>query len=500
MSVLYNALSEKNQGEYLLDRMKIKIRKRLSLRMLPDIVDWIQSNFMLYDTGTLMTLYDCQTRPLRLAMSLDEKDNFRYSTILWSWPKKSAKSSVIASVVDYIAWNRPYSQIRLFSNDLKQSDSRVGFILRENLKLGTRKNYVHIKPSGYSIDYENGSRVEMVPIDPSGEAGGNDDLIVYSELWGWKSKAHQQMWSEATLSPNKFGRSQRWIDSYAGYTGSSPVLSMIYKTGVEEGEKVFDDLEVYTNDKARIMSTWVTHPMLPWQTSDDGKEYYIEQSSTLLPNEYARMHNNQWVSDTESFIPSEWLDACVQQPLPAYEKNEPWVIALDAAVSGDCFGLIACTRRNGIVIVRQVRKWTPPKGGQIMYFAPPGTPPEQDESPAGELRRLISRHSVVKVVYDVFQLHSFCHQLKDELICYFEEFPQTGKRLLADKALRDDIRERHIIYDGNPDLRDHLLNANAKNEGEADKLRLVKRNDNAKIDLAVCLSMCNYTAVEMNLG
>ena len=164
--MIYNALSDKNKGEYLLARIKVKTRRRISLRQLPDIVDWIQSNFILYDTGKLITLYDCQICPLRLAMSLDENDNFRYSTILWSWPKKSGKSELIAAVVDYIASNRPYSQIRLFSNDLKQSDSRVGFMLREDLKQGFRRTRVKIMPSGYSIDYDNGSRVEMVPIDP----------------------------------------------------------------------------------------------------------------------------------------------------------------------------------------------------------------------------------------------------------------------------------------------------------------------------------------------
>lgn len=500
MSIIYSHLSERSKGEYLLERIKSKSYKRVSLRELPDIAEWIQENFMLYDTGKLMTLYDCQIRPLRLAMSLDENDNFKYSTILWSWPKKSAKSSVIAAVVDYIAWNRPYSQIRLFSNDLKQSDSRVGFILRENLKLGSRKNFVKIKPSGYSIDYDNGSRVEMVPIDPSGEAGGNDDLIVYSELWGWKSKAHQLMWSEATLSPNKFGRSQRWIDSYAGHTGSSPVLSLVYQAGVEEGAKAFDDLEVYTNDKARMMSTWVTKPMLPWQISEAGKAYYVEQANTLLPAEYSRMHNNQWVESAEAFIPSEWLHACIRKPLPAYERLEPWIIALDAGISNDSFGMVGVTRKNGITIVRHVRKWVPPKDGTIQFFAPIGTPPDQDESPAGELRRLCKRHNVVKVSYDIFQLYSFCNQMKEELVVFFDPFSQQGLRLQADKALRDDIREQRFLYDGDADLTEHITNANAKPEGEDGKLRIIKRKETLKIDLAVCASMANHSAAKMNIG
>lgn len=479
MGLIYSHLSEKNKGEYLLDRVKSKTRKRISLRDLPDIVDWIQKNFRLYDTGKLMTLYDCQIRPLRLALSIDENDDFKYSTILWSWPKKSAKSSVIAAVVDYIAWNRPYSQIRLFSNDLKQSDSRVGFILRENLKLGNRRDYVHIKPSGYSVDYENGSRVEMVPIDPSGEAGGNDDLIVYSELWGWKSKAHQLMWSEATLSPNKFGKSQRWIDSYAGHIGSSPILSMIHRAGVMEGRRVFDDLEVYANDNARMLSTWVTRPMLPWQVNEAGKAYYTEQANTLLPNEFARMHNNQWVSPAEQFVPLEWWTSC-QENLPPLEAEQPIVLVSDAAVSNDTFGLLALSGRGDDTHydVRYARAWKPPVGGKIDF-----------SEPEGEIRRLIDNWNCVLWIYDEYQLADMAGRFTREMLIHTYSFGQGKDRLIADKKLRDAIRDRHVHHSGEPDLTTHIQNANAETSKGDDKLRLVKRSDESKIDLAVCLSM-----------
>ena len=53
------------------------------------------------------------------------------------------------------------------------------------------------------------------------------------------------------------------------------------------------------------------------------------------------MHNNQWVSPTDASIPAEWWAACYQKALPGIDKLEPWVISLDAAVSGDTFGLVA---------------------------------------------------------------------------------------------------------------------------------------------------------------
>jgi phage terminase large subunit-like protein len=351
---------------------------------------------------------------------------------------------------------------------------------------------VNIK--NYKITLPNHSTIEAIPIDPKGEAGGNDDLVIYSEIWGWNNKAAKQMWTETTLSPLKFGKSLRWCETYAGVSGESEILEGLYDRGVTNGECIDAENEFYRNQ--RLLVIWNTKPTTPWQT----QEYYAQEAGDLLENEFNRVHKNQWGSSMSSFVPAEWYDACRVPALPAYEKLEPWVVALDAAISGDCFGLVAVTRRGGITLLRHVRKWTPPKGGQIQFFAPKGTPPDEDETPAGELRRLAARHSIVKVCYDPFQLHSFCSQMREELIVFFEEFNQTNKRLVADKAFRDAIRERSFQHDGNLDLREHVLNANAQADTDTNKLRIVKRNDALKIDLAVCASMSSYEAEKMGLG
>lgn len=435
-----------------------------------DPLGWIEQNFYLYDTRDLITLYDCQRRPLELALSRDNEGRYRYNTILWSWPKKSAKSSVIAAVADYVATHIQRASVKLVANDLKQADSRVGYYLRENLQIGKRQG-VRITPSGYKIDYPNGSRVECVPIDPSGEAGGNDDLIIYSELWGWKSTAHQRMWSEMTLSPTKFGQSQRWIDTYAGFTGESPILEQLYETGVKQGVRVWDDLEVYVNDTARLLAVWVTKPMFPWQTPD----YYTEQASTLTPDEFERMHHNQWVSPTEAFVPIEWWDAC-RADYPPPEHDENLIMALDAGVSSDCFAVVMVSRRGENVYPHYARKWTPPKGGALDY-----APIE------AEIRRLVNEYNVIEIAYDPYQLHDMAGRLRLDEVVRVRPFPQGQDRLIADKRLFDLIRDRRLQQNGNPDLREHIQNANRKPED--DKLRIIKRAPDLKIDLTVCLSM-----------
>lgn len=444
-----------------------------------DPVAWIENHFYLYDTGTLITLYDCQRRPLELALSRDENGRFRYNTILWSWPKKSAKSSIIASVADYVAMSRQRASIKFVANDLKQADSRVGYYLRESIKLGQKegkRDYaIRITPSGYKVAYPNGSTVECVPIDPSGEAGGNDDLIVYSELHGWKSKAHQRMWSEMTLSPTKFGSSQRWIDTYAGFEGESPVLEQLYKVGKEQGEQVWPDLEVYSNDNAKMLTVWVTQWLLPWQTNDSGREYYTQEEAQLAPNEFLRMHKNQWVSSEDVFVPFEWWQGCAAPYVP-FQNDEPCILALDAGVSSDCFGALAVGRRGDKVQVQWVKKWQPALGQKLDF-----QPIERD------IRQFIRSHNVLEVAYDPYQLVDMMGRIRSEEAVNCREFNQAGPRAKADKRLFDLIRDKAVQHSNDDDLNAHVRNANRKPED--DKLRIIKRTPEGKIDLTICLSM-----------
>lgn len=457
----------------------------------PDPVRWITQNFYIPETNGPMPLFDFHRAALAEALRRDGRGDFVYSTIVWAAIKKSTKSTVAAAMALWFAWQKPWSSVKVIANDLKQANSRVFFYIKRCLAINRAMGEL-VRDRNYRLELPNRSTIEAVPIDPKGEAGGNDDLVVYSEIWGWNSDKAKQMWTETTLSPLKYGQSLRWCETYAGSVGESPILEELYDRGVKNGECIDAGHEFYR--RGRLFVAWNTRPTCPWQT----KEYYAQEANDLLETEFNRVHRNQWGESSSAFVPMEWWDGCRSESLPPYEKLEPWILALDAAVEGDCFGMVAVTRRNGVVVPRYVHKWEPPKGGQIEYFAPKGTPDAEDRTPAGELRRLTRAHSIVKVVYDPYQLHSFCHSMAEELMVFFEEFPQQSKRLLADKALRDDVRDRHVAHGGDPALREHVQNANAKTEG--DKLRIVKRKETLKIDLAVCLSMANYEAVRMNLG
>lgn len=454
----------------------------------PDPIRWIETHFRIPETkDNRIILADYQKDALRQALTLDADGNFPYSIIIWSDIKKSIKSTIAAAVVLWRAFNTPWATIKIIANDLKQADSRVSYYARRAIELHPRmREIVKVRVSGYTMGFPNHTIVEAIPVDPAGEAGGNDDMIVYSELWGFKNKLALKMWSEGTLSPTKFGKSFRWIETYAGFTGESPVLEQLYDAGVKQGVRVpwasnySPELELYENKTGRMLCLWNQTPRMPWQTP----EYYGSEEAILAPQEYLRMHRNQWVSSSDAFVPPEWWDACTDRNLHP-DKELPHVMALDAAVKNDSFAIILVCNSglntvddNQTFYIRYSRSYKPPKGGQIDFI-------EVEQ----EIRRLIAEYNVIEMAFDPYQLANMAQVFRQDLLVNVREFNQGKDRLIADKSLQSMIRDRKIFHDGSPDLREHILNANAQASEDGHGLRMVKRSESGKIDLAVALSM-----------
>lgn len=478
----------------------------------PDSIEWIEREFFIPETKDdrrlrgRFELQQYQKDVLREALSTDERGFYKYSLIVWSDIKKSAKSTIAAAVNLYRAHWSDYGEFYVIANDLKQADSRVNYYLRRAISMNKRleKKYTRL---GYRTTSPTGSFIEAIPIDPSGEAGSNADMITFSELWGANEGAKQTMWAEMTLSPTKFGRSFRWVESYAGFQEESELLYSLYNMGVKQGEQLWKDrlyevtegeptpLELFVNREARMLCLWNTQPRCPWQT----REYYASEEKVLTPAQFARMHRNQWVSSEETFVPMEWWDACNRvEEFPAFDATrQAMVISLDAAVSDDTFGMFMGCRhpdKAGEILVIYAQRWKPTQGHKVDFV---GT--EEKPGPELVLRRLIREYNVIEVAYDPYQLHDMATRLKGEGLAWFREFSQTGDRLTADSQLRALIRERRVWHRGEPDLREHIGNANAKVDNEDRRLRIVKRMERLKIDLAVAMSMGCHEVLRLNL-
>lgn len=327
----------------------------------------------------------------------------------------------------------------------------------------------------------------------------------------WSNGSRVQSLAATKSAGRSFTASAVLLDEFAHmlwgphvYTALKPVIDgggQLFLVSTANGETgLFHDL---WQKAAKKLNNFYAL-FLSWRTRIDRTEEWRAKvaadavDSRLDLQEYPDTDEDAFqATGNERFLPSMALwDAC-KETLPSLDKREPAVLVLDAGVTNDHFGLLLITRhpeRHADVAVRYVQEWIPPKGGQIDFQ---GTP----EAPGPELmvRLLCQNYNVISVTYDPHELRDMAGRLNKEGIAWFREFPQGAERLEADKALLDLVVGRRVAHDGNAALRAHISNADRKVDAESRKLRIVKREDALKIDLAVCASMGAAVALELNI-
>jgi hypothetical protein len=454
-----------------------------------------------------------------------------WQTMMFSTIKKSGKTALAALAARWVCetWGR-FNEVYSIANDKEQSRGRIYAKALQSVQLDPRFSEVDKGIPGYwriierdATHVPSGSYLRAVSNDYKGEAGSNPTATFWSELWGYTLEASRRLWDELTPVPTR-PRSIRYVETYAGFEGESELLIKLYGmvTSPDRGARrltredlaglnpplpwPFDiehdrELPLFINTSARSIAYWDTNDpdnrryparRLPWQS----EAYYAAQAIEMRTETFNRLHNNMWVSPTTTFIPIEWWQSCRPLPddnLPPLRADEPLVIAADASVSGDCTALVAVSRnpdpelrKARHTVVRLTRTFTPPPGGKLNYGAPGGF--------KETLKDWLSRYRIVQVAYDPYQLHDVMTELRDELSVWTRDFSQGDERMKADFGLYTDIRDRHILNDTNDDpyLADHLKNADARiAKGSNTKLRIVKRQEDLKIDNAVALSMAN---------
>lgn len=420
-----------------------------------------------------------------------------------------------------------------------------------------------------------GSQVKAIAVDAKGEAGGQPALTIWTELWGFEETESKRFWDEMTPIPT-VPDSVRMVETYAGYDGESTLLHGLYDKGIEghqmsAGElaamvcredvpgETFDDyvwawhetkgdpevlIPIYYNDIASIGMYWdegLNSRRMPWQhmfevdpslpegfcghcrrtakehdigvTAD---QYYKAQEETLPPQAYRRLHLNEWVGAESQFVPMESFDGCGHvHPVSFLAEGErtPQVLGADAAVTGDCFGIVAvnrCPNDANCVDIRALRKWDPKESGGVIQL----------EEPEAFLRAVCKINNVVQIAYDPYQMESMAQRLRKDGIAWLNGFNQAGDRLRADSALYDMIIGKQVHYSHAEDcpasnpamngdkcrcwiapLREHIANSNSKVQvNEDSKIRIVKKASGKKIDLAVSLSMAAARCMYLRLA
>lgn len=513
------------------DDPRERLRLLYAARRRRDVVDWMERHYYIPESpGAPISLMPFQKAVLRYGTQrVSSTGRFRFQTVVWSQVKKSGKTAIAGGVGRWAAetWG-PYQLVMCMGNDAQQAQERSFASIRHSIELtkgyDDRRDMLPGKWLLHSRSMENlqsGSQIKAVSVDAAGEAGANPSMTLWTELWGFTKKEALKFWAEMAPSPVR-RNSIRWVETYAGFEGESLLLESLYEAGKKKGRQLTagelamgDDsllgcfaessepnapVPCYVNEPAGIFVFWDDGDVarrMPWQQGPAAEQYYANEAATQTPVQFNRFHRNLWGSGETNFIAIELWEACYN-PLPLTPgERTPLVIALDAAVTGDCFGLVAVSRdpdmHDDAVAVRAVRKWDPPQGGSINYGAEGG--------PEEMVKMLCRDFNVVQVCYDPYQLHDMATRLPSVTNTWWKAFSQGIERLVADKQLYDLIVHKRIRHGGSLDMREHIINCNAKHSKDEDsKLRLVKKSENRHIDLAVCLSMASRECLRLMLN
>ncbi len=486
-----------------------------------DIVEWAEDNYYIEDTEQPIVFEPHQRAIMRYCFTRDADGRFPFRTIIYSAPKKSGKTAMAGVVVRWAGefWQR-FGEILCIGNDADQAQGRAFKAVHTSIELSPSFDRKHqVLPGKWRLGTKimdcisSGTTIKAVATDYKGEAGGNPILTSWTELWGYTQSADLKMWAEMAPSPTRLN-SIRLIDTYAGYDGESELLWGMYDAVVLSGHQLTveelgaggcfaeapnpDSLTpCYENRPAGLFAYWDSGPAarrMPWQTGEAFDSYLREEEATQTPPQFTRLHENTWSGAESEFVPIEWWDACANALPITPGDPTPLILSLDAATSNDCFGLAVVSRDPDQlnppgVALRFAKKWAPPPGGTI------------DFAPIEEtIRWIFANFNIAQCAYDPYQLHDMCTRLGRDGVGWFRAFNQGQERLFADKSFRDLIVQRRFRHDGDLEVRSHISNANAKYYANEDsKLRIVKKAESRKIDLAVCCSMAAAECLRLDL-
>lgn len=527
--VIHNAIGR------LIDRIEMGLSSELTTPS-----DWIEAHFYIPSPRDPITGHVLPVGPIRLAdhqkriinAALAEVDGcLKYTTVIYSAPKKSGKSAIAAAVGLYMAARTPFGRIFCLANDGEQANDRlfgpIMTCIQLHHQLGGK--FSNVVPRRFDIVLDNSAKIEPVPCDALGEAGAEPTLTLWSELWGFTSESKRRLWTEMTVPPTLFGRALRWVETYAGFSGESLLLEQLYQTAVLDASRHpdFPDLPVYVNDSARTFCYWDTEPRMPWQTP----EFYRQEAQLLPPAEFERVHRNCWVSPVGSYIAPEMWYACRDDSLqPLKSARVPVVIGVDAATEGDCVALVAVTRdpkhpRTDIA-VRGCRIFRPKANRSIIL----------EDTVGAVLKEWCRGWNVVCVAYDPYQMthlvqsyrsgsvvlsdaeregltpeqqQAKLREMRRAVGVWYYDFNQQAERAVADKMLYDMIVSRRIHWAplGTEDiwsdagrgetLAKHITGAGAT--FSAGRVRLIKPSGKTMIDAAVALSMAVKVCMGLNI-
>lgn len=463
---------------------------------------WLSEQWPVRTSNELIELRPHQIEILQLFFTRDlTSGRLPWETYIWSEPKKSGKTEIGAGVGLWFAVTEPgIPEVYSLANDFDQARSRAFRAMWQvcDSKVKAHNPLLAAETELYKggpprIELADGSFIAAIPVDYAGEAGANQALTLWDELWGYMSEKARRLWDEFTPVPTRRW-SGRLITTYAGFYGESELLWELYESTVLNGKRIHSELPIWEDKSGTTVAYWHEGPgRMPWHT----EKYLAGQRATLRPATFSRLHLNQWTKPEGAFITDEQWDRLPTGP--KYPAGDiPVYVGVDAAHKRDMTAATAVGwHRDGHPILlratalytRQAAHPAINKGVCIRCFNPEESecillPDDVVERFLGDLR--LDWPNIRVVRYDPNHFESAGLRLARRGYP-MEEYAQTPVHLTAvAQALYDAVTLGGLLLAGSyPIVREHVLNCKVIDTGTS--IRLIRTAESRKIDAAVAL-------------
>ncbi len=377
-------------------------------------------------------------------------------------------------------------------NDLDQSASRQFAMISDMVKRHPLlKSMVTVGKNELYIP-ETGSKLTALAVDAAGNAGSNHLSASHTEAWGIVYENGIRAYEELTPPPGfSYGLPcLRIADSYAGFEGESITWHSLVDRGLA-GERVSDEWPIFLNGGLLLfhMDGPEAQDRCFRGTPTQAATYYAEQAASLRPGTFERLHLNKRTTGSESFIPIEAWDACIDpaaRPQLPKDTNPRLFVGVDAAYKHDSAAVVAVyyDPDTSKVVLARHRIWQPSAKDPL----------DLDGTIGDFLRELYGGYSVSEIRYDPFQMVDLATRLATEGLPMIE-YPQTVPNLTQmGQNLFELIKGGNIKLYLDADMRRAAQHAVAVQNPRGWKIS--KEKASHKIDCIVALAMACLGAVE----
>lgn len=459
-----------------------------------------------YRNAQKIELEPDQREILSVIGTADDEGYLPYQTIIWSEPKKSGKTTIASG---FGAWyadqvDAPNNVLTL-ANTERQSASRIFAGMMPTLyNLGAR--LPKSLKSNPMIQLPNGTNIQAIGTNYTGEAGGNYGLTLTSELWGYTTDAARRLFDETPPIQTR-KNSIRYIETYAGFQNESILLLELFlqifsdpeESGTQPKARPVPGLEhIRTDDRPAcwhipeqgLFMYWSHEQKRTWQKSKRGKQLIENERETMRPSAYVRLYQNRWQLSEGGFMPIEFYKRSCR--LNGARARTPMILAADASMRHDTTALVGIEPYQYEIFGVEETRY---RMAHLSIWNPKGQDIDLEETLAEEVYRIWKDGLLIGAFwYDPFQMHQVAINLRKKGVpC--AEFNQQAERVKADSFLYKQYANNTIDNWFDPEFEKHVQAARAK-EYDNEQLRIVKGTiaESSKIDALVAQSMAVYRA------